>query len=247
MNGNQNMQFSPDPLSNPNLYNQPPVNNQPPMNNQMPMGGQMPMNTQSPMNRPSRFRFSSFVSKIIIGIAMLLLVALLVFVIMYSTGKLDSIKKEEVKTIEENTNKVDDESSGKTSTGDLVENNDSDNLSGYIKRIDKACESLNPDGSYGASKDPSCTDLFCMILDNPVCASKLCMISNGEEVYTKDCITGTVNTIDKISLQASLYMNQACNLLDEEGNYSGTYGVCEKAICELTLEGNKFKKDCTKK
>ena len=246
---------SKQPVKQPKLVQQPmpqhmtqPIPQQPMMNNNKPFGNK-PMNVNnSKVNMPNtkgmlkntgaQIQIDQEKTSNVIGIiSLVILVALIIFVVLLISGKIGGKKNE---TTEEKDPEV-----VNTKTPEEEENER------MITKLTMSCQNLDEIGNFGApvdSEENTCESLTCFIYENVICTNYLCMVANKENVYSKDCNSGEIRKANKTNFQATLNLNEICELIIKNNAYEGTwetsYASCTNYECTTTVDGKTFNKTC---
>ncbi len=227
MNLNNTQQIS---LNNTQPF--PPVNNQP-MDNQVNM---IPSQSYDITGATLSEKKKVNVTKILNISSMVILSILIVFVVLYSTGVINFKKAPKANTNEE-----------------VVVDPEEQKVERMVSKLNAACNNLDAEGNYGsepALADETCNVITCYIVNNAICANGLCMISDGQTVYSKVCRSGSLKKVNANDFQANVNLGELCTVLDSNselnGNLEASYGSCKNFECQTVVAGKSYTASCQK-
>lgn len=244
----------PNNQGNINKNVQQPMNNQQMMPNNAPVP---PMNNQQPVNKPIVQKQVSKpiqpkvdikktlsvsdgnkknIGKIINFASMGIFMVLIIIMLLIAFGVIDTKKETsvpETPTQEEPTYE------------ETVEDK-------MVQVVATACQALDENGDYGVSSqkdDERCLLFTCFLENNVLCQNYNCMISDGETVYSKDCVNGNVRKAEVNEFQAHINISEACTVLENNKDLNGThdfsYANCINYQCDSTVGGKTYTGACT--
>ena len=176
------------------------------------------------------------VTKILNISSIVVLSLLIIFVVLYSTGVISFKKTPKVDTNQEE-----------------VINPEEEKIERMVSKLNVACNNLDAEGNYGSEPelaDDTCNVITCYIVNNAICANGLCMISDGDTVYSKVCSTGNLKKVNANDFQANVNLGELCTVINNNdklnGNLSASYGTCVDYRCETVVAGKSYSATCQK-